>query len=129
MTLNWEVFLRAAKTGTQCHSGVWLSERRQNSHNEASVVKMQLLHLGMNMLKGGIRLEWDSWMAGKVKTQEKVGLGGKSRETEPFLQYFSETVLLFSQAQGASPAMAPRASLSASALRPVLECCRQLGVM
>lgn len=36
---------------------------------------------------------------------------------------------IFSQAHGASPAMAARVGLSASALRPDLECCRQLGVM
>lgn len=66
---------------------------------------MQLLHLGMNMLKGRIRLEWDSWMAGKVKTRrmENAGQGGKSREAESFLQYFSGTVLFFSQAHTGHP--------------------------
>lgn len=37
--------------------------------------------------------------------------------------------IFFSRAHRASPAMATGVSLSASALRPGLECCRQLGVM
>lgn len=89
---------------------------------------MQLLHLGMNMLKGRIRLEWDSWIAGKVKTGRKQGREGRER-SRAFPSELLRDSTVFSHAHGASPAVAPGVSLSASALRPVLECCRQLGVM
>lgn len=89
---------------------------------------MQTLCLGMNMLKGRIELQWNSWMAGMERTTDGAGQE-EQREGKPLLQQFPVPVIVFSRAHRASLAMAASISLSASALRPDLECCRQLGVM
>lgn len=90
---------------------------------------MQTFYLGTDMLKGGTEGEWDSWMAGMENTRERWAGQEEPRGREASSSGVPGAGNIFSQTHGASPAMAARVGLSASALRPDLECCRQLGVM
>lgn len=90
---------------------------------------MQTFCLGTNMLNGGTEREWDSWMAGMENATERGAGQEEPRRREASSWGVPSAGNIFSQAHGASPAMSARVGLSVSALRPDLECCRQLGVM
>lgn len=90
---------------------------------------MQTFYLGTDMLEGGTEGEWDSWMAGMENTTEGWAGREEPRRREASSSGVPGARNIFSQTHRASPVMAARVGLSASALRPDLECCRQLGVM
>lgn len=61
------------------------------------------------MLKGGIRLEWDSWMVRKVNTLGDRRAGREAQRNSVFSS--SQSTIFPPGAHGASPAMAPGVSL------------------
>lgn len=90
---------------------------------------MQTLHLGMNMLKGRIGLEWDSWMAGMEKTvQWRAGKEDQRRRQALLPPVVLRARSAFQAGHQGIPQPWLQESAPASALRPGLECCRQLEV-